>query len=204
MRFFPLLYYCSRYSNKAGVSVGADHFHSLSADLVAISVLQPFDNVPKSTFGPFNPRSMTYAHATNAMSTIWHFRALYTLHNEHWLIKASSVCAFRVLFAISESPIQLETFIKACRAILELSEAFPVAEKVLYSIESVVKEKGIDLPSYAKEYMPNGVGEGVAELTDIKVRDHTVIAEKAEEGKEDRFTLTGLLSALAPNDAGVD
>ncbi|KAH7192564.1 uncharacterized protein B0J16DRAFT_62594 [Fusarium flagelliforme] len=176
----------------------------LSADLVAISILQPFDSVPKTTFGPFNPRSMTYAHATNAMSTIWHFRTLYTLRNEHWLIQASSVCAFRVLFVVEESPIQLETFIKACRALLELNEAFPVAEKVLYSIESVVKEKGINLPSYAKEYMPHGEGEGVAELTDIKVRDHTVISEKASEATEDRFSLTGLLSALAPSKAEVD
>ena len=147
---------------------------------------------------------MTYAHATNAMSTVWHFRALHTLRNEHWLIQASSVCAFRVLFAIEESPIQLETFIKACRALLELSEAFPVAEKVLYSIESVVKEKKVNLPSYAKEYLPNGAGEGVAELTDIKVIDHTVIVEKASEGTEDRFTLTGLLSALAPSETEVD
>ncbi|RGP74219.1 nitrogen assimilation transcription factor nit-4 [Fusarium sporotrichioides] len=172
----------------------------LSVDLVAISVLQPFDDVPKSTFGPFDPRSTTYAHATNAMSTIWHFRALYTLRNEHWLIQASAVCAFRVLVAIQESPIQLETFIKACRALLELGEAYPVAEQVRYSIESVVEDKGITLPTYAKEYMPHGVGEGVAELTDIKVRDHTVTAEKASEGSDNRFTLTGLLSALAPSE----
>jgi hypothetical protein len=172
----------------------------LSVDLVAISVLQPFDNVPKSMFGPFDPRSTTYAHATNAMSTIWHFRALYTLRNEHWLIQASAVCAFRVLLVIKESPIQLETFVKACRALLELGEAYPVAEEVRYSIESVIKDKGIILPTYAKEYMPHGLGEGVAELTDIKVRDHTVIAEKASDGNENRFALNGLLSALAPSE----
>jgi hypothetical protein len=67
-----------------------------------------------------------------------------------------------------------------------------------------VKDKGVDLPIYAKEYMPHGMGEGVAELTDIKVRDHTVIAKQASEGNEDRFTLTGLLSALAPSETGVD
>jgi hypothetical protein len=151
-------------------------------------------------FGPFDPRSTTYAHATNAMSTIWHFRALYTLRNEHWLIQASAVCAFRVLLVIKESPIQLETFVKACRALLELGEAYPVAEEVRYSIESVIKDKGIILPTYAKEYMPHGLGEGVAELTDIKVRDHTVIAEKASDGNENRFALNGLLSALAPSE----
>lgn len=138
------------------------------------------------------------------MSTIWQFRALYTLRNESWLIQAASVCAFKVLFAIQESPIHLETFIKACRALMELAEAFPVAEEVIYSIESVVKEKQVDLPSYAREYLPNGAGEGATELQGVKVRDHSVIVEKADPHEsEDRFTMTGLLSALAPYETGL-
>uniref|UniRef100_A0A0D2XIJ0 Xylanolytic transcriptional activator regulatory domain-containing protein n=1 Tax=Fusarium oxysporum (strain Fo5176) TaxID=660025 RepID=A0A0D2XIJ0_FUSOF len=176
----------------------------LSADLVVISILQPFDHVPKSVFGPFHPRLTSYAHATNAMSTIWHFRALYTIQNEHWLIQACSVCAFKVLFAIEESPIQLETFIKACRALMELGAAFPVAEEVIYSIESVVKNKKVNLPSYAREYMPNGAGEGVGDLKGVRVRDHSVIVEKADsDGSEDRLTMTGLLSTLAPSETGL-
>ncbi|KAG5822776.1 hypothetical protein H9Q74_007122 [Fusarium xylarioides] len=176
----------------------------LSADLVVISMLQPFDHVPKSVFGPFHPRLTSYAHATNAMSTIWHFRALYTIHNKHWLIQACSVCAFKVLFAIEESPIQLETFIKACRALMELREAFPVAEEVIYSIESVVKNKKVNIPSYAREYMPNGAGEGVGDLTGVRVRDHSVIVEKpASDGSEDRLTMTGLLSTLTPSKTGL-
>ncbi|KAM0194830.1 hypothetical protein ACHAPA_009089 [Fusarium lateritium] len=177
----------------------------LSADLVAISILQPFDHIPKSTFGPFNPRSMSYAHATNAMSTIWQFRALYTLRKESWLTQVTSVCAFKVLFATEESPIHLETFIKACRALKELAVVFPVAEEVIHSIESVIKEKKVNLPSYAMEYLPNGAGEGATELQGVKVRDHSVIVEKADPHEsEDRFTMTGLLSALAPYETGLD
>ncbi|KAI7760524.1 hypothetical protein LZL87_009408 [Fusarium oxysporum] len=176
----------------------------LSADLVVISILQPFDHVPKSVFGPFHPRLTSYAHATNAMSTIWHFRALYTIQNEHWLIQACSVCAFKVLFAIEESPIQLETFIKSCRALMELREAFPVAEEVIYSIESVIKNKKVNLPSYAREYMPNGAGEGVGDLKGVRVRDHSVIVEKSDsDGSEDRLTMTGMLSTLAPSEMGL-
>ncbi|WZH46555.1 Nit-4-like protein [Fusarium acuminatum] len=177
----------------------------LSADLVAISILQPFDHTPKSTFGPFDPRSMSYAHATNAMSTIWQFRALYTLRNENWIIQAASVCAFKVLFALQESPIHLETFIKACRALMEVAVAFPVAEEVICSIESVVKEKRVNISSYARECLPNGGGEGAAELQGVKVRDHGVIIEKADpHDSAGRFTVTGLLSALAPYETGVD
>jgi hypothetical protein len=148
---------------------------------------------------------MSYAHATNAMSTIWQFRTLYTLRNESWLIQAASVCAFKVLFAIQESPIYLETFVKACRALKELAVAYPVAEEVIYSIESVVKEKRVDLSSYAREYLPNAAGEGAAEVQGVKVKDHSVIVEKADPHEsEDRFTMTGLLSALAPYETGVD
>ncbi|KAF5625723.1 pathway-specific regulatory nit-4 [Fusarium sp. NRRL 52700] len=176
----------------------------LSADLVVISILQPFDHIPKSVFGLFHPRLTSYAHATNAMSTIWHFRALYTIHNEHWLIQACSVCAFKVIFAIEESPIQLETFIKACRALAELREAFPVAQEVIHSIESVVKNKKVNLPSYAREYMPNGAGEGVGDLKGVSVRDHSVIVEKADsDGSEGRLTMTGLLSTLTPSETGL-
>ncbi|KAF4999111.1 hypothetical protein FGRMN_2674 [Fusarium graminum] len=177
----------------------------LSADLVAISILQPFDHIPKSAFGPFNPRSMSYAHATNAMSTIWQFRALYTLRNESWLIQATSVCVFKVLFALEESPLHLEAFIKACQALIELAQSFPVAEEVIYSIESIVKEKNVYIPLYARRYLPNAADEGVTDLMGVKVRDHSVVVEKARPHEnDDRFTMTGLLSALAPYDTGLD
>jgi hypothetical protein len=103
---------------------------SLSVELIIISILRPFDGLTKEEFGPFDPVTMCYAHVRNAMSTLWHFRALYTLRNEHWTIQAASACAFQVLFDIEASPIQLEAFIKACRALIELGESFPVAKDV--------------------------------------------------------------------------
>ncbi|KAF5019716.1 hypothetical protein F66182_8259 [Fusarium sp. NRRL 66182] len=177
---------------------------SLSVDLVAISILRPFEHISKEAFGPFDPCSISYQHACNAMSTIWHFRALYTLRNEYWIIQVASVCAFRVLSAIEASPIQLETFIKACRALMDLGEYFPVAQKVLHSIESVVKKRHVQLPSYAKDQLPNGGDDGVPEFAAVKVRGHSVTVERdGLEGEEDRLTMTGLLSALTPDD-GLD
>ncbi|KAJ3453761.1 hypothetical protein MRS44_018393 [Fusarium solani] len=102
----------------------------LSVELIIISILRPFDGLTKEEFGPFDPVTMCYAHVRNAMSTLWHFRALYTLRNEHWTIQAASACAFQVLFDIEASPIQLEAFIKACQALIELGESFPVAKDV--------------------------------------------------------------------------
>ncbi|KAH7268961.1 uncharacterized protein BKA55DRAFT_547551, partial [Fusarium redolens] len=107
---------------------------------VVLHMLRLFEGLSKEDFGPFGPVITSYAYASNAISPIWHFRALYTLRNEHWMIQASSVCAFRVLLATESSPIQLEPFVKACQALAELGESFPVAKDVILSIESVVKK----------------------------------------------------------------
>ncbi|RYC78714.1 hypothetical protein BFJ63_vAg18411, partial [Fusarium oxysporum f. sp. narcissi] len=107
----------------------------LNVELLIISVLRPFDGLTKEEFGPFDPVTISYAHASNAMWVVWHFRALYTLRNEHWMIQAASICAFRVLSDIETSTIQLETFAKACRALIELGESFPVAKEVMLAIK---------------------------------------------------------------------
>jgi hypothetical protein len=118
-------------------------------------MFRPFDGLSKEEFGPFDPVTTSYAHASNAISAIWHFRALYTLRNEHWMILASSICAFRVLFDIRVQPDPLETFIKACRALVELGALFPVAKDVILSIESVVKKQRVRVPSCAQEHLSN-------------------------------------------------
>ncbi|EGU87132.1 hypothetical protein FOPG_16446 [Fusarium oxysporum f. sp. conglutinans race 2 54008] len=177
----------------------------LNVELLLISVLRPFDNLTKEEFGPFDPVTMSYAHASNAMWVVWHFRALYTLRNEHWIIQAASICAFRVLFDIESSTIQLETFAKACRALIELGESFPVAKKVLLSVDSVAKKQRIKLPSYASEYMSSLGGGSIDELTAARIRDHSVIVEKANsQGHSDALTLTGLLLSVGPRETGLD
>ncbi|CAG9948173.1 unnamed protein product, partial [Clonostachys rosea f. rosea IK726] len=141
-------------------------------------MLRPFEGLSKEEFGPFDPVTTSYAHASNAISAIWHFRALYTLRNEHWMIQASSVCAFR--------PIQLETFVKACQALAELGESFPVAKDVLLSIDSVVKKQRLRVPTCAQKHLSNQVEDkedSVIESTVVKVIDHSVVVKKA--GLED-------------------
>ncbi|KAG6980388.1 Nitrogen assimilation transcription factor nit-4 [Fusarium oxysporum f. sp. conglutinans] len=107
----------------------------LNVELLIISILRPFNGLTKEEFGPFDPVTMSYAHASNAMWVVWHFRALYTLRNEHWMIQAASICAFRVLSDIETSTIQLKTFAKACQALIELGESFPVAKEVMLPIK---------------------------------------------------------------------
>ncbi|EXL66291.1 hypothetical protein FOPG_17530 [Fusarium oxysporum f. sp. conglutinans race 2 54008] len=180
----------------------------LTAELIIISMLRPFNGLSKEEFGPFDPVTTSYAHASNVISAIWHFRALYTLRNEHWMIQASSVCAFRVLLDIESNPIQLETFVKACQALAELGESFPVAKGVILSIESVVKKKRLRVPSCAQEHLSNQVEDkedGVIESTVVKVIDHSVVVKEADlEYYAGHLTLSGLLSSMAPIDIRPD
>jgi hypothetical protein len=124
------------------------------------------------------------------------------------MIQASSVCAFRVLLDIESNPIQLETFVKACQALAELGESFPVAKDVILSIESVVKTQKLRVPSCAQEHLSNQLEDkehSVIESTVVKVIDHSVVVKKAcLEDYTGYLTLSGLLSSMAPIDIGPD
>jgi hypothetical protein len=124
------------------------------------------------------------------------------------MIQASSVCAFRVLLDIEFSPIQLETFVKACQALAELVESFPVAKDVILSIESVVKKQRLRVPSCARKHLSSQVEDkedNVIEPTVVKVIDHSVVVKKASlEDYTGSLTLSGLLSSMAPIDIGPD
>ncbi|RFN51860.1 hypothetical protein FIE12Z_3821 [Fusarium flagelliforme] len=180
---------------------------NLTAELIIVSMLRPFKGLSKDKFGPFDPVTTSYAHASNTISAIWHFRALYTLRNQPWIIQASSVCAFRVLSDIDSSPIQLKTFVKACQALVELGESFPVAKDVILSLESVVKKQRLRIPSCAQEQLSNQMEDkdnGI-DSTVVKIMDHNVVIQKANsEDHTGHLTLTGSLSSMAPIDIGPD
>jgi hypothetical protein len=89
--------------------------------------------------------------------------------------------------------------------LIELGESFPVAKKVILSIDSIAKKQRLELPSYANEYMSSLGGSSIDELTAVKIRDHSVIVEKADsQGHSDTLTLTGLLSSVAPRETEPD
>ncbi|CAG1963325.1 unnamed protein product [Fusarium graminearum] len=132
---------------------------SYSAPLLITSLLRPFDGLTKNEFGPFDPVIMSYAHASNAVWIIWHFRALYTLHNEH------------LLSGIKTGMIQLETFAKACRALIELGESFPTATEIIYSLDSIAKKQRLELPSYINEYLTSHGGGSIDVLSTLNDSD---------------------------------
>lgn len=107
----------------------------------------------KEQFGSLDPRAAAHAHASSLISTLWAFRALYTVRNEFWITQPCSVCAFRVVFELSSGPIQVETFIKACQILHEMSGRFPLATDVLASIQSVIEQHKLQLPSFTTKHL---------------------------------------------------
>ncbi|KAL2195383.1 hypothetical protein P885DRAFT_13096, partial [Corynascus similis CBS 632.67] len=104
-------------------------------DCVLISLLRPFDAMTRHEFGSIDPKETSYSHAQSMMSTIWTFRALYTLRHEFFNVQLFAVAAFRVLFDFDSDPFRLQTFIRACQALSEMSERFTVARDVMASLQ---------------------------------------------------------------------
>lgn len=110
-------------------------------DMVLISLIRPFEDMSREEFGVVDPKIASSSHAHSAVSTVWRFRTLYTLRHEYFNTQVLSIAAFRVLFDLESSPIQLQTFIKAIQGLTELSERYPVARDVLASIQTVVTQQ---------------------------------------------------------------
>lgn len=91
------------------------------------------------------------------MSTLWTYRALYSIGNEFWLCQLLSAAAFRVLHDLDSGPIQVDTFIKACQGLNELSGRFNLARDVLSSIQAVLKRDNVPLPSFATRHFQIGL-----------------------------------------------
>ncbi|CAG2000008.1 unnamed protein product [Fusarium graminearum] len=84
---------------------------------------------------------------------------------------SAPTCAFRVLSGIKTGMIQLETFAKACRALIELGESFPTATEIIYSLDSIAKKQRLELPSYINEYLTSHGGGSIDVLSTLNDSD---------------------------------
>jgi hypothetical protein len=142
-------------------------------DDVTIFLLRPFDSFTKAEFGGIDAKQTSFAHTNNLINTIWTFRALYTVRHEFWLTHLFLVCAFRVLYDLSEEPIRLDTFVKACQGLHELSERFNIAKDALSALQQILREQNLQLPPFATRVLRNrieGVRPGLMRYTVVPVR----------------------------------
>lgn len=76
-----------------------------------------------------------------------------------------------MLSGIKTGMIQLETFAKACRALIELGESFPTATEIIYSLDSIAKKQRLELPSYINEYLTSHGGGSIDVLSTLNDSD---------------------------------
>ncbi|PHH83235.1 hypothetical protein CDD82_2846 [Ophiocordyceps australis] len=165
-------------------------------DDVIIALLRPFDTFSKEQFGSIDPKAASLEHANHLMSTIWTFRAHYTVRNQAWLTHLLAVCAFRVIFDLDTGPLQLDTFVKACQALEEIGSRFRIAQDVLASIQATITQYKIQLPACASGHYGNAGNAGAS------VMRHTVVpvslgnhAEAAVGGRSN-YTISDILAML--------
>ena len=120
---------------------------SVNFDLMLMSILRPFDDIAKEQFGGLDPKATSQFYASHIMSTIWTFRALYTVRHEFWHTLPCSVCAFRVVDDLNSGLMQAETFMRACQVLNEMLERFRLPADVLASLKTALKERRVILPS---------------------------------------------------------
>lgn len=138
------------------------------------------------------------------MSTIWTFRALYTVRHEFYNTQLFSVAAFRTLFDFESSPTRLQTFMRACQALSELSERFTVARDVMASLQSVVVPRKLHIPSFLKAHLNvevGGAGSSIMQFTVVPAALRTTSKVQKEPNQPYRLTISDL---VAMHNSGIE
>ncbi|EXK78842.1 hypothetical protein FOQG_16508 [Fusarium oxysporum f. sp. raphani 54005] len=150
-------------------------------DLILMSVLRPFYDVAKDQFGGLDPKATSQFYASHIMSTIWTFRALYTVRHEFLHTLPCSVCAFRVVDDRNSGPMQVETFMKACQLLNEMMERFRLPVDVLAFLKTALKNRRIIQPSSTV-----GILEAEIEAPGLTMMQYTVAAAAKEQKAHSR------------------
>lgn len=91
------------------------------------------------------------------MDTIWTFRAFTNLNGEYWYIPMLTTIACMTFREHTDSPVQTETLIKACKCLHELTAIYPLASDALSAILGAFKKTGTPLPTYLQRFLGSGV-----------------------------------------------
>ena len=149
---------------------------SVHLEIMLTTLLRPF--IGSSIEGtnphaslPFNPRERILAHVSGLTTTIWTYRSLAPIAYEYYLVHVLSTAAFLALSStdgnenISNSPVQIDTLIRACQCLLEMRERLPVAADVLIAIHAAFTRDNIAIPEHLERYFDVKKPHVFAEIT---------------------------------------
>lgn len=87
------------------------------------------------------------------MDTVWSFRAFASLNTEYWYMHTLATVGFITFRDHTNSPVQTETIIKACKCLQELEERFVLASDALSAIRGAFKMAHMPVPTYLRPFL---------------------------------------------------
>ncbi|KAF5023005.1 hypothetical protein F66182_4963 [Fusarium sp. NRRL 66182] len=124
----------------------------IGCEVMFTVLLRPFSHMSKERFGRFDPKERCLAHANSLMSAIWTFRSFAHLRFEYWLSHVIGTAAYIVLRETGDSPIQMDTLIRACQGLAEMRISFPIATDVLAGISAAFRRYQVEMPAFMRRY----------------------------------------------------
>lgn len=122
---------------------------------MSTAILRPFSHMPKEEFGRFNPRERCCSHASRMMTAIWTYRAFAILRTEYWLIHPISTAALIVIQDLDPGSAEVETLIRACQCLQDMTSTLPLAADCLSTINGAFRRSKLQLPHYVHRFFVN-------------------------------------------------
>jgi hypothetical protein len=110
-----------------------------------ITMIRMFESMP-TELEEADPTFRLITHAHSIISTLWTFRALYTLRNEMWCMQGFLSAATSLLFHLQQGSAELDSFVKACQGLFEMSERMPLSLALLSVVRNLVALHRIQIP----------------------------------------------------------
>jgi len=152
----------------------------MAYDVTVIRVLESL----AEELSELNPTFRRITHAHSIISTLWTYRALYTLRHEYWAMQGCMAAATSLLFHLQPGSAEVDSFVKACQGLSELSEHLPLAKPFLAVIRELVARHGIRIPANgSKVLLSSARGRGSSYVNEARV---AMMVQDAEASKDTR------------------
>jgi hypothetical protein len=86
------------------------------------------------------------------MSAIWTFRYFAHLRFEYWLTHVNGSAAYIVLQEAGDSPVEMDTLIRACQALEEVRVSFSIATDVFAGISAAFRRYKVRMLDFMRRY----------------------------------------------------
>ena len=98
-----------------------------------------------------SPRDLCFKHASESMELVWNYRRTFSLQHSSCIgLLSPYMVVLTVSPQLSDGPHKVEPFVRACKALVEHSDRFPVAPYILAMLKALDLEHGFAFPDEAR------------------------------------------------------